>query len=275
MMPQSKKCPKCGYDIGDPMAAKCPVCNANLSRSMAGAWLIALIQFGAATAFMLLFRFPKFMIVAFGAMIFVGTLLGTKIKGRPAVRPAQPKQTTHPVLYRVFGILIAIAAVALFSTLLFGFVMFMNSWDRWHNYEGHRFHEADFAVKRPYYQKRSKGGPDLYASGTVEGNSEWMGLRPALQFVPHSQGELEAAIPPGTSVHVYYFPDMKGQARVQVYTDVPPAEASHRDAMKTLNYSLILLGGFGGLLLMLVQIQRLICVESNQSSVRAMAVGQR
>ena len=275
MMPQTKKCPKCGYQIEDPLAVKCPVCNANLSRSTAGVWLIALFQFGLATAFMLLFRFPKFMIVVFGAMIFIGTVAGTMIKARPPmVRPAQPKQLTHPVLNRVFGILIAIVSLALFSTLLFGFVMFMNSWDRWHRYEGQRFHEADFVVKRPYYQKRSKGGPDLYASGTVEGNSEWMGLRPALQFIPHSQGELEAAIPPGTSIHVYYFPDMKGQTRVQVYTDVSPAEASHRDAMKTLNYSLILLGGCGGLLLMLVQMRRLICVETDQPTVRAMAAGQ-
>ena len=243
---------------------------------MAGVWLIALFQLGAATAFMLLFKFPKFMIVAFGAMVFIGTLVGTTLKARSrTIRPAPPKPVTHPALNRVFGLLIAIVSLALFSTLLFGFVMFMNSWDRWHRYEGQRFHEADFVVKRPYYQKRSKGGPDLYASGTVEGNSEWMGLRQALQFVPHSQGELEAAIPPGTSIHVYYFPDMKGQARVQVYTDVPPAEASHRDAMKTLNYSLILLGGCGGLLLMLLQMRRLICVETEPSTVRAMAAGQR
>lgn len=272
----SKKCPECGYDIGDPTAVKCPVCNANLSRSMAGVWLIALFQLGAATAFMLLFKFPKFMIVAFGAMIFIGTLVGTTLKARSrTIRPAPPQPVTHPALNRVFGLLIAIVSLALFSTLLFGFVMFMNSWDRWHRYEGQRFHEADFVVKRPYYQKRSKGGPDLYASGTVEGTSEWMGLRQSLQFVPHSQGELEAAIPPGTSIHVYYFPDMKGQARVQVYTDVPPAEASHRDAMKTLNYSLILLGGCGGLLLMLLQMRRLICVETEPSTVRAMAAGQR
>lgn len=261
MTPQAKKCPTCGYDITDPMAVKCPVCSTSLSRSRAGVWVIALFQFGLATAFMLLFRFPKFMIAGFGAMIFIGTLLATTIKARPASARSQPKPTTRPLLDRVFGILIAIVALAFFSTLLFGFVMFMNSWDRWHRYEGQRFHEADFVVKRPYYQKHSKGGPDLYASGTVEGNSEWMSLRPALQILPHNQDELDSQVPPGTSIRVYYFPEMQGRARVQVYTEVPPAEASHREAMKILNYSLIGLAVCAALIFLLAQVRKLICVE--------------
>ena len=262
MMPQSKKCAKCGYDIADPTSVKCPVCHASISRSKAGVWVIALFQFGIATAFMLLFRFPKFMIVGFGAMIFIGTLVGTTLKSRPRpIRPVSPRHTTHPVFDRVFGIVIAMVALAILSILLFGFVMFMNSWDRWHRYEGQHFHEADFVVKRTYYQKHSKGGPDLYASGAVEGNSEWMSLRPALQVLARNQDELDSQVPPGTSIHVYYFPEMKGRARVQAYTEVPPAEASHRQAIETLNYSLIGLALSGALIFLLAQMRKLICVE--------------
>jgi len=139
--------------------------------------------------------------------------------------------------------------------LLFGLVIFLNSWNRWHQYEGQVYHRSEFQVLRVYYQKQSKSY-SFYASGLVDGNREWISLQPYTHVTPHSQGEAEQLVPAGILIPIYFFPDLKGRARVQVYQKIPPAEASHRDAIKAANISLLGLAISGGLLFVLLRIQR-------------------
>lgn len=155
--------------------------------------------------------------------------------------------------------------------MLFGSVMFMNDWSRYQIYEGQPHHRADFEVTRVYYQKHPKGGADVYASGTVEGNREWIDLLPYLHTRPQGQAELEERVAVGTSIPVYLFPNLKGRLRVPVYNVVPPAEAYHRRAMAELNYGLLGLALDGGILFVLIRLRRL-CFEESES-VAAFAVG--
>jgi len=152
------------------------------------------------------------------------------------------------------GFAIVLTGFAMFCILLFGFVMFLNSWNRWHEYDGQPFHRSDFVVKNVYYQKQSKSR-SFYASGTVEGQREWISLQPYLHRMPRSQAEAETSVPTGTSIQIYFFPNMKGRARVQVYEDTPPAESAHQMAMKTLNTSLLWLAITGAALFVLTRIR--------------------
>ena len=76
-----------------------------------------------------------------------------------------------------------------------------------------------------YYQRGSKGAVDAYASGMVDGNREWMSLRPYLPTVPRSEAELDQRVPIGTSIPIDLFPEMKGRLRVRVYSDTPRRKA--------------------------------------------------
>jgi hypothetical protein len=149
--------------------------------------------------------------------------------------------------------------------------MFMNSWDRWHRYEGQAYHRSEFQVVRAYYQTHSKGGPSLYASGTVDGQREWMDLQPYPHTRPHDQDELDAQVPRGTSIPVYLFPGLKGRTRVQPNHGVLPADASQRDAMATLKYGLGGLGVTAFLLLVMIRLRRECFVETEP--VLSMAAG--
>ena len=220
-------------------------------------WIGAAIQIALATIFMLVFKFPKPMIVVFVAFILIGTALSTVIKPRPVGAPAIPQRpVSNPLLFKILSVAIALGSLVTFCILLFGFVSFMNSWQRWHQYEGHPYQRTDFVVTKAYYQGQVRGGPYLYASGTVDGNKEWMGLRPYLNFVPHNQQELDSQVAVGTVIPVYFFPDLKGRARVQVRSDPPPAEAGRRAAMSTLHSSLLGLAVMAAILFVLFLLQR-------------------
>lgn len=255
-----RKCPKCGFDLSNATSPICPGCGAPalpLPLPRIGKWIGAAIQIALSTIFMLVFGFPKVMIVVFATLIVVATALSALVKPRPAVAPGAPQRpVSNPLLFKILSIAVALCSVALFCILLFGFVMFMNEWDRWHRYEGHRYERTDFVVSQVYYQTHTRGGPDIYARGTVEGNKEWMSLRPYLKFVPHSQEELDTRIGVGTTIPVYYFPDMKGRSRVQVVGEAPPAEGSRRAAMSTLHSSLLGLAVTAGILFLLFLLRR-------------------
>jgi hypothetical protein len=239
-MIQIRKCPKCGHDLTDTTASTCPLCGARFTRAAgASVWIGALFQFAVGTTFMLVFRFPKFMIAGFGFFILVGTLIASWAKTRPIPRPTPRGPITRPVLLRLLSVMIAIFGFAFVCFLLFGFVMFINNWNDWHRYEGQPFHRSTFEVRQVYYQKVGKGGVDLYASGNVEGQKEWMSLRPYIgPPLPRNQGQLEERIPVGAQIKIYLFPEMKGRSRIRVYTETPPAEDYHRTAMNALNYGL-------------------------------------
>ena len=237
----------------------------------AAKWVMALVQITLSTTFMLVFRFPKFMIAIFAAMIVAGTALSGFVKPKtPAQKSAPQRPLSHPVLFKVVCLGIAICALAFVSSLLFGFVVFMNSWNRYQKYEGVSYHRSEFHVTRTYYQRTGRGGVDAYAKGMVEDQPEWMSLRPYLEFVPRSQAELDSSVPPGTTIPIYYFPALKGRARVQVMREFPPAEEGHRDAMNALNYGLAGLALSGGLLFVMLRLRNF-CYQKNESAFAATA----
>jgi hypothetical protein len=212
---------------------------------------------------MLIFRFPKTLIAVFGVMIVVGTALSSWMKQRPVAIPrTSPKTITHPIMFRILSIAIAPCSIALFSTVLFGFVIFINNWNDWHRYEGQPYHATTFQVTHVYFQKVGKGGIDAYASGIVDGGREWMSLRPYLPTVPRSQEELDERVPAGTSISIYLFPELKGRSRVRVYADTPPAEAYHRAAINAVNYGLASMAACIVLLFVLTRGRKLCFVEA-------------
>ena len=135
---------------------------------------------------MLAFGFPRIMIAIFGGLILLAAAFSGRMKARTFTPP--PKPVSHPVRFRILSIGIGLGSIVLVSIVLFGFVIFMNSWSRWHRYEDASYHHRDFQVTRVYYQARRKGGADVYASGT----------------------ELDSLVPVGTSISVYFFPSLKG-----------------------------------------------------------------
>lgn len=254
----ARNCPKCGFDLSNATSPICPACNTPiLGIPKAGRWIAAAVQIALSTTFMLVFKFPKVLILVFVGFIVVGTALSTVVKPRPAGASARPQRpVSNPLVFKILSVAIGMDSFVMGCILLFGFVSFMNSWQRWHQYEGHSYQRTNFVVTKAYFQKHNRGGPYLYASGTVEGNKEWMSLRPYLKFIPHTQEELDTQVGAGTVIPIYFFPDMKGQARVQVLSDSPPAEAGRRAAMGTLHSSLNGLAVTGVILFLLVLLRR-------------------
>jgi hypothetical protein len=134
--------------------------------------------------------------------------------------------------------MIAACAFALLAFLLLGSVMVADSLTRWQQYRGKTYYRTEFVVTRPYYQKSGKGH-DIYASGVVEGQREWMSLMPYPHTQPRSEAQLEERVPPGTVIRIYLFPQIKGRMRVRVDEGLPPADAYYQSAMKRLKNSLL------------------------------------
>jgi uncharacterized paraquat-inducible protein A len=164
-----RKCGKCGLDLADPTATTCPVCGTKIiALPRLNIWLGALFQVVITTIFMLAFGFPRPMIGVFVVLIVIGTAVSAWVKKNPAaMRRMPPKAIAQPVLFRVVSFGIAFCTLAFIAILLFGFVIFMNSWESWHRYEGASYHQTDFEVTRPYYQVHSRGSNEAFASGTV------------------------------------------------------------------------------------------------------------
>ena len=253
-----RKCPKCGFELTDAGAKVCPLCGSNIVGPVGGKiWIGALIQFTFATLFMLVSGFPKFMIAIFGVMILAGAVISAWAKTKPqTLRPAPQRPVKNPILFKVLSLAVAVCCLIFFCILLFGSVMFMNSWNQWHRYEGQPYHRSEFQVDRVYFQRHAKGGISAYASGNVEGQREWMDLLPYLNFRPRDEDELDMHVGPGTTIPIYYFPGMKGQARVQVYKETPPAEASHRMAIHVADYALLGLIITAGIIFVLSRLRR-------------------
>ena len=257
------KCPRCGFDLNDAGTSKCPMCGSSITTAADGnVWIHALIQIAFCTAFMLAFGFPKFLIVIFGTLILIITAWSVRIHPKPVPRmPVPQKPASHPILLRVIVHATLIIGLVFVAFLLFGFVIFMNAWNRWQQYEGQPYHESEFQVVRAYWQPHRKGGPDVFASGNVESRQEWMSLVPYLHLVPRSQAELDSLVPPRTRIPVYLFPSLTGRARVQVLGDSPPAQASRRQAINTIKYSLLGLVVTAGIIFLLSRARRLCFAE--------------
>lgn len=251
----------CGLDFTADSAALCPACLAKVmtpSPLASNPWVRVLFTFAIAIPFMVVFGFPKIIIAFFGVMILVPTVLFARARSRGAVALNLPQRAIErPLLFKIVSLAIALCSLALFGTLLFSFVAFMNSWSRWHRYDGQPYHRAEFQVKRAYFQRGSKGGIDIYASGTVEDQPQWMDLESFVQPLPRSQEELDSAVPAGTSIPIYLFPNLKGRTRVRVYRETPPAEAYRSSAMNALQYGLGGLALGAGLIFLLSRARRM------------------
>ena len=224
---------------------------------------------------MLAFHFPRPFILVFAVFIFVGTFLSTRLRSRQAARP-KPTPAPQTPAAKVLGIAIGMCGFLFLSVLLFGFVMFMNSWSAWQRYQGQSYHATSFQIVRVYYQRTtgSHGGSTyIYASGMVEGKKEWMSLSPYLKTRPRSQEELESMVPVGTIIPIYLFPNLKGQTRVEVIGALPPAEANRKQAMLVLNRALTILAGLGLVIFVLVRIRRSSRESSEPAAVQASAAG--
>jgi hypothetical protein len=154
---------------------------------------------------------------------------------------------------------IAILGLVFVCFLLFGLVIFANAYLAFKRVQGQPYHATTFQVIRPYYQKHpGMHGPDIWvaASGMVEGKKEWMDLVPYLKRIPRDQGELNALVPPGTTIPVYLFPTLKGETRIHVIGDLPPAEASRRTETRVLTRAPLGLAVTGTLIFFLVRMRR-------------------
>ena len=238
-----------------------------------GIWVGAAIQITLCTVFMLLFGFPKIMILVFAGFILAGSAFAAWVKPKPrVVTPIPARPVSNPVLLKLLGFMLAACSLVCLALVIFGFVIFMNAWTRWHQYEGQSYHRAEFQVKHVYFQRRAKGGTDISASGMVEGHLEYLSLLPYVHSVPRSEAELESKVPMGAVIPVYLFPNLKGRARVQVYDPVPPAEASHRMAVSTVKNILLALAVMAGLLFVLTRL-RALCFAEDESAVQQVGTG--
>jgi hypothetical protein len=168
--------------------------------------------------------------------------------------------SSHPTIVILLSLAIAILGLALLSSLLFGFVAFLNAYIAFKRVQGQPYHATAFQVTRPYYQEHAgTHGPDVevYASGTVEGNKEWMDLLPYLKRAPRDQAELNDSVPAGTVIPVYLFPNLKGRFRIQVIDVLPPGEASRRTETWVLRRAPLAIAVLGALILLLVRVRRL------------------
>lgn len=272
------KCAACGYEGDNFPSGMCPQCGRKVASGLTLApWLGALVQLALATGFMLAFHFPRPMIFAFATFILMGTALSLRVRAhqiarpKPAVAPA-PQSTAALIL----AIAIGICTLALFSCLLFGSVMFLNSWSAWQRFQGQSYHATTFQVARVYYRHipgNHGGSIDMHASGTVEGQKERMNLFPYLNTKPRSQPELESMVPAGSVIPIYLFSDLKGTARVQAIGPLPPAEANHKEAMLVLNRALTMIASLGGVIFALVRIRRSIMERREQVPVQVSVAG--
>jgi len=247
------------------------MCGANIMRPPGPKiWLIALVQIAMGTTFMVLFRFPKFMIAGFAVLILIATALSAWSKAKPAVirQPTAQRPVAHPIWFGIVNLVTVVCALALVAFPLFGFVIFMNSWNTWHEYEGQPHHESNFVVKRAYYQPHRKGSASIYASGTVEGNQEWMSLRPYVESFPRNQDDLDSQVPTGSSIHIYLYPHLKGWDRIVVYEQGPPDEDARRTAMNALLYAPLGLAAAALVMFLLSQLRRL-CYVPEQAGIAA------
>jgi hypothetical protein len=272
-MDSVERCPNCGFELESHSDLSCSRCGNMIAKSRSFFPLaIALAQVALVVAFMIAVRLPAPMVAFFGFASLLLTMFGLRARksalttGRTFPRKSPPQ----PIGITLLGLAIGVLGLAFFACLLFGFVIFFNAHNAVARVEGQPYHAATFRVNRPYYQKNAGfHGPEIsvYASGTVDGNKEWMSLRPYLKRVPTGQGELNSLVPTGTEIPIYLFPNLKGRSRVEVIGALPPGEADRRTETLVLRRVPLALAVLAGLIFLLVRIRR----SSEESCTRAMA----
>ncbi|PYQ36848.1 MAG: hypothetical protein DMG99_21700, partial [Acidobacteria bacterium] len=73
-----------------------------------GIWVGAAIQITLCTVFMLLFGFPKIMILVFAGFILAGSAFAAWVKPKPrVVTPIPARPVSNPVLLKLLGFMLA------------------------------------------------------------------------------------------------------------------------------------------------------------------------
>jgi hypothetical protein len=77
-----------------------------------------------------------------------------------------------------------------------------------------------------------------------------------------NEGDLSSLVPAETVIPIYFFPSLKGRARAQLDTGVPPAEEGHRAALEAMQYGLLGLVVSAGILFLLLRVRRSCYLEA-------------
>jgi hypothetical protein len=209
------------------------------------------------------------MILVFALGTFFVVLFTLRLRRSTSAAPNSTRAlSSQPQSVILLTLTIGVLGFVFFTCLLFGSVAFVNAHNAIQRIEGQPYHATTFQVVRPYYQKNAGfHGPEIsvYASGVVEGKKEWMGLFPYLKRNPSGQAELDALVPPGTTIPVYLFPNLKGRSRIQVVDALPPGEAARRTQAQVLRRLPVILAVVGALILVLVRIRRSLATLATQA----------
>lgn len=258
----ANRCSVCGFESDNFPDFTCPQCGKKLlSSSPFSPWIVVVAQVIVTTGFMFIFHFPRPVIIIFGLIVFLFSALGLRRRRNGfATRKSPPLPlSSQPASVVLLGLAVAVLGIVFVACLLFGSVALINSYNAVARVQGQPYHATIFQVIRPYYQKSAgMHGPyiQVYASGMVEGDKEWMSLIPYLKQVPHNQAELNDLVPPGTEIPVYLFSGLKGRSRIQVNDGLPPGEASRRTETWVLSHVPLALVVLAVLIFLLVRIRR-------------------
>src|ERR1039457_7227807 len=142
-MASIRKCPKCGLDLTDTSAQTSPTCGTKIVGPQgANVWVGALVQIAICNCIHAGIRISTNHDRDFRRLILLAAAFSGRMKARTFTLP--PKPVSHPVRFRILSIGIGLGSIVLVSILLFGFVIFMNSWSRWRRYEDASYHHRDF-----------------------------------------------------------------------------------------------------------------------------------
>jgi len=95
-----------------------------------------------------------------------------------------------------------------------------------------------------------------------------MNLIPYLHQIPRSEAELDSLVGPGVTIPIFFFPELKGRARVQFDDGILPSDAAHRDTINALQYGLWGAAISAGLLFLLSRVRRL-CYDDSAPELKA------
>jgi hypothetical protein len=162
-----------------------------------------------------------------------------------------PKPPVPPGIW-LLDLMIAICGSLFVLGSLFVFGFYMNASSREQLYQGAPYRATTLRVTSVQYSLVRVPAGDgtnsetrASAVGIVEGQKESMDLLPYLNAIPHDRYQLMDWVPNGTVIHVYLFPTLRGQNRIQAIYSVP-TEAWYRGRTTwALNRALPVVGAIG------------------------------
>jgi len=258
-MATAQKCFACGFEADNFPESACPQCGKKVAPSVqVSPWLRALVPALLVTAITMTFHLPRGVVAILALAAFLaGGFSGRSGRSFPLQGDSEPQiPSRRPLAAQLLSLAIALCCVAFALALMFTFLVFMGSWTDWEHTQGQSYHATSFRVIQVYFEQPTKGPPQVFASGTVEGKKEWMDLLPYLKRVPRNQGELQALVPAATVIPVYLFPGLKGGGRVRIIDSADPAAADHQRAVGAFLFGPVAMAALALLVSVLARIRR-------------------